>query len=700
MHNYKRKKETFQYIAFIKKICKIIDNREKGGQVQSRDAMVQKKMKRIQTKIMMLVAVAIIGVSVISALLSTAITQNSTVSALEKTLLESAKLAASAAQHAISTYTMAVSEIASNSILQNDDIPLEQKQEFIQAKADAYYMRFGGIADTAGYDEIHDIDISGEPFFQASANGESYMSTPYINGNDMYLVVSAPVVRDGAVQSVIYFQCDTKILQSIVEDVQIGEMGEAYILDKDGTTIAYKDVQSVLEKENAIQAAAENPDDADAKTLADIESKMVAGETGIDRFAYAADNSKNIQAYTPIQGTDGWSVAVLIDEDEFMRYAYNGSNFQMVVCLILCVIVILVSFIVSRSIAGPIVKCARRLRLLSEGDLKSPVPTVKGRDETRVLSDSTGQLITNFNRIVDEFGRVLSSIANGDLSQESVSENYPGDFKVLQHYLQIISENLNHTLGGIVEATALVSGDSEQVASNSASLSRRAAEQAGSIEQLSAIIGNMDSEAKETARLAEQTKGIVNSAGVQLNESNTHIDSLNEAMNLITESSNEIARIIETIENIASQTNILALNASVEAARAGEMGKGFAVVASEVRELATKSDVAAKATRDLIQNSINAVNRGSSIMKKVTKSVSEVVISTGQAAEQMGIVADAINQQTDSIAQAAVGISRISGVVQDNSDTAMESANTSEELSGQAAVLKDLVGRFTLRKRY
>lgn len=647
---------------------------------------------------MMLVAMAIIGVSIVSVLLSTAITRNSTVSALEKTLQESAKLAASAAQNAISNYTLAVSEIASNPTLQNDDITLEQKQEFIQTKVDAYYMRFGGIADTAGYDKIHDIDISGEPYFQAAMNGESYMSTPYINGDDMYLVVSAPVIRDGTVQSVIYFQCDTNILQSIVEDIQIGELGEAYILDKEGTTIAYKDVQSVLDKENAIQEAAENPNDNDAKVLAEIESKMVAGETGIDRFEYAADNSNNIQAYTPIQGTDGWSVAILIDEDEFMRYAYNGNNFQVIICLILCVIVILISFIVSRSIAGPIVKCAKRLRLLSEGDLKSSIPTVKGHDETRILSDSTGQLVTNFNTIVDEIGRVLSSIANGDLSQESISENYPGDFKVLQQYLQIISENLNHTLGGIVEATALVSNDSEQVASNSASLSRRAVEQAGSIEQLSSIIGNMDSDAKETARLAEQAKEIVNSAGAQLNESSDYIDRLNEAMNLITDSSNEIARIIETIESIASQTNILALNASVEAARAGEMGKGFAVVASEVRELATKSDVAAKATRDLIQNSIVAVNSGSSIVEKVTKSVSEVVVSTGQAAEQMGIVAEAINQQTDSIAQAAVGISQISNVVQDNSNTAMESANTSEELSGQAAVLKNLVGKFTLRK--
>ncbi|MDE7266173.1 MAG: hypothetical protein K2N89_01750 [Lachnospiraceae bacterium] len=655
-------------------------------------------MKKIQTKIMVMVAIAIVGVTVVSVLLSKEITYKSTISALEQNLQETVRLAASSAENMIATYTGTVSEIASNPTLTDNKITPEKKQEFIQTKVETYYMRSGGIADTNGYDSIHDADVSKEPFFQAAMNGESYLSAPYIDGNDMYLFVSAPVMKNGNVDSVIYFQCDTYILQSIIEDIKIGEQGEAYILDQNGTTIAYWDEQSVLDKENAIQNARRNPNDKDAQVVAAIERKMIAGESGVEQFYYAKDDSNNIQAYTPIQGTDGWSVAIVVDEDEFMRSAYTGSTIQMAICLGLCVIVVLISFGVSHSIASPVVQCAKRLQQLSEGDLKSNVPVVNGRDETSVLSEATAQLVKNFNMIVNEIGRVLGGIANGDLSRESTSEHFPGDFQILQEYLSTINDHLNQTLGGIATATMRVSNDSVQVASSSSSLSRGAVEQASAVEQLSSIIGNMDSDSKETARLAEQTKDMVDSAGAQLNESNERIQELNEAMNLITTTSDEISRIIGVIENISAHTNILALNAAIEAAHAGMAGRGFAIVAEEVRNLASQSDQAAKATRELIEHAIEAVNSGSVVVEKVTESVSEVVTLAGQAAEQMGVVAGAVEQQTKAIEQASIGIHQISNVVQDNSEMAQESAHVSEELSEQASMLKRLVSSFRLRR--
>lgn len=634
----------------------------------------------------------------VSVLLGKEITYRSTTSALEQNLQESARLAASAAENRIATYTGTVSEIASNPTLVDNKATLEKKQEFIQTRVDKYYMRFGGIADTKGYDSIHDADISKEPFFQAAMNGESYMSVPYIDGDDMYLFVSAPVMKNDKVDSVIYFQCDTYILQSIIEDIKIGEQGEAYILDKEGTTIAYWDEQTVLDKENAIEEARRNSNDKDAQTVAAIERKMIAGESGVERFYYEADDSNNIQAYTSIQGTDGWSVAILIDEDEFLRSANTGNMLQTIICLVLCIIVIAISFGVSHSIASPVVKCAKRLQQLSEGDLTSPVPVVNGRDETRVLSDTTAQLVKNFNAIVNEIGGVLGGIANGDLSKESNADKFRGDFQILQDYLKTISDNLNDTLGGIATATTLVSNDSVQVASSSATLSRGAVEQASAVEQLSSIIGNMDKDAKETAQLAEKTKDMVNSAGTQLSESNQQIGELNEAMNLITTTSNEISRIIGVIENISEHTNILALNAAIEAAHAGMAGRGFAIVAEEVRNLASQSDQAAKATRELIEHSLEAVNSGSEVVERVTESVSNVAVLSSQAAEQMGVVAEAVDQQTKAIEQAAIGINQISVVVQDNSQTAQESADVSSELSEQASILKRLVNSFRLRR--
>lgn len=655
-------------------------------------------MKKIQMKIMLMVMAATLGVSIINSMQSVKTTRSSTISAIEKTLTETTELAASTAQNMISTYTLTIAEIASNPTLYDPKTSLEQKQEFIQSKVEAYYMRFGGMADAEGYDAVHDVDISGEPFFQEAINGANYMSSPYVVGDDMFLVVSAPVKEGDTVHGVLYFQCDTYILQSIVEEIQIGEEGESYILDKNGVTIACGDKQAVVEQENIIEEAASNPRNQDLQTLAAVEKKMIAGESGIAFYSYEEDHSNNIQGYTPIPGTDGWSVAVTMDEDEFMHDAYVGNRKQIAAAVVLCIVVILISTVLSLSIARPIVRCAERLRGLAEGDLKSPVPEVRSKDEVHILAESIASLIENFRSIVNEVGTVLGAIANGDLTKEAVNADYPGDFGDLQNYLRIINEKLNSTLGGIVEAAVHVSSGAGQMASSSSMLSQGAVEQSSAVEQLSVTMSDMERDAEKTDGSVMGAKEAVDYAGAQLQESGRYIESLNQAMNLIMTSTNEISHIIDTIEDIALQTNILALNASVEATRAGAAGKGFAVVAGEIRELAAKSDEAAKATMELIKGSIEAADGGNEVVEKVTESVTNVVTKSVRIGEQMSVVSEAIQRQTGAIGQVSEALSQISNVVQSNTAAAEESAVTSRELSEQAARLQQLVSGFSLRR--
>lgn len=655
-------------------------------------------MKKIQTKIMLMVMAATLGVSIINSMQSVKTTRSSTISAIEKTLTETTELAAATAQNMISTYTLTIAEMASNPTLYDPETSLEQKQEFIQTKVEAYYMRFGGMADAEGYDAVHDVDISGEPFFQEAINGANYMSSPYVVGDDMFLVVSAPVKEGDTVHGVLYFQCDTYILQSIVEEIQIGEEGESYILDKNGVTIACGDKQAVVEQENIIEEAASNPRNQDLQTLAAVEKKMIAGESGIAFYSYEEDHSNNIQGYTPIPGTDGWSVAVTMDEDEFMHDAYVGNRKQIAAAVVLCIVVILISTVLSLSIARPIVRCAERLRGLAEGDLKSPVPEVRSKDEVHILAESIASLIENFRSIVNEVGTVLGAIANGDLTKEAVNADYPGDFGDLQNYLRIINEKLNSTLGGIVEAAVHVSSGAGQMASSSSMLSQGAVEQSSAVEQLSVTMSDMERDAEKTDGSVMGAKEAVDYAGAQLQESGRYIESLNQAMNLIMTSTNQISHIIDTIEDIALQTNILALNASVEATRAGAAGKGFAVVAGEIRELAAKSDEAAKATMELIKGSIEAADGGNEVVEKVTESVTNVVTKSVRIGEQMSVVSEAIQRQTGAIGQVSEALSQISNVVQSNTAAAEESAVTSRELSEQAARLQQLVSGFSLRR--
>ena len=229
-------------------------------------------------------------------------------------------------------------------------------------------------------------------------------------------------------------------------------------------------------------------------------------------------------------------------------------------------------------------------------------------------------------------------------------------------------------------------------------LSQGATEQASSIEELAATITEMSGQIQNNAQSALQASQTVDGVGEKILESNQQMQTMTKAMGEISASSSEIGKIIKTIEDIAFQTNILALNAAVEAARAGEAGKGFAVVADEVRSLASKSSDASKSTAALIENSLKAVENGTRIADETAQSLLSVVEGTKEIASQINQIAAASSEQSKGAAQVQLGIDQIPNVVQTNSATAEESAAASEELSGQAQMLKTLISKFKLRR--
>ena len=343
--------------------------------------------------------------------------------------------------------------------------------------------------------------------------------------------------------------------------------------------------------------------------------------------------------------------------------------------------------------------CAERMKLLVEGDLESPVPQIRGRDETAELTRSTAEMVTGLNTIIDDIGYLLTEMASQNFDIQSAHrEAYVGKFQNILLSMRNLKVELSGTIRQIDAAADQVSSASGHVAVGAQTLSQGSMEQASSIQELAATITDISESAKQTASASEEAGQFVNQAGAQLGISLEYVKDLNTAMDKISKSSEEISKIIATIENIAFQTNILALNAAVEAARAGASGKGFAVVADEVRNLASKSDEAAKATKDLIESSIIAVTEGSETVTKVTEALGQTGVFAGHVTTQMDIVVKAIESQTSAISQVTEGIDQISSVVQTNSATAEESAAASEELSAEAASLKQLVGSFTLAK--
>ena len=278
-----------------------------------------------------------------------------------------------------------------------------------------------------------------------------------------------------------------------------------------------------------------------------------------------------------------------------------------------------------------------------------------------------------------------------------LQHDYVGEFAKMKTAMQNISKTLTATLTQINLAADRVSTGSDQISGGAQALSQGATEQASSIQELSATITDIAEHVKSNAANAEQSSKMANELEREIVLSNDQMQQMISSMHEISNTSNEIGKIIKTIEDIAFQTNILALNAAVEAARAGAAGKGFAVVADEVRNLAGKSADAAKNTTALIEKSIKAVESGVLIADKTAQSLTTVVSSARTVTGNIDKISAATKEQASSISEISMGVEQVSSVVQTNSATAEESAAASQELSSQAQMLKTLAGRFRFK---
>lgn len=355
---------------------------------------------------------------------------------------------------------------------------------------------------------------------------------------------------------------------------------------------------------------------------------------------------------------------------------------------------------ITKSIAGPLNEIERAAKEMSEGSLEVTI-NYESRDEMGNLAASMRVLCGGIKDIVEDIGELLAKLAGGDFTARSkCHDKYIGDYTPILKSIRQMRDSLNETMTQINQSADQVADGSNQVSAGSQALSQGATEQASSVEELAATISEISQQVKKTAQNALEARDQTAQAGNEVASCNRQMQEMIEAMEEIRNSSNEIGKIINTIENIAFQTNILALNAAVEAARAGAAGKGFAVVADEVRSLASKSADASKNTSSLITGSIQAVEKGTKIANDTAQSLKRVVEGTQTVSETVDKITDAANDQATSIAQVTQGVDQISSVVQTNSATAEESAAASEELSGQAQLLKGLVSRFKLKNAY
>ncbi len=427
----------------------------------------------------------------------------------------------------------------------------------------------------------------------------------------------------------------------------------------------------------------------------EIINRVKTGGTG----SYAGENG-NFTVYKYLEDR-GWVFMVRDSQGEIFYSVYQLQTLAGIVCALVAVLIIVVTLLRLRRVGRDLMDVEQAMDHLGQLELSGDDGLDRlqsRRDEIGMIASTTARVSRLLQEAVADVDRTLDKMADGDLTS-GAAQNAPlyiGDFSSISNSLDTIRGKLNKLLGNVANVSRQVTAGAEQLSDGAQTLAQGSINQAETVKNLVDTVGEISGHVCENAQRAQQASAQARETAEQVEKSKEEMDRMMAAMEEINDVSGEIGKIIKTIEDIASQTNILSLNAAVEASRAGTAGKGFSVVADEVRSLAGKSAEASKSTSALIEKSIQAVDKGTKIARTAAAALEQIVSMSETSAMLIQAISDASAEQAGAITHVSQGLEQISGVAQTNSATSEESAAASMELSGQAQILKGLIAQFKL----
>ena len=529
-------------------------------------------------------------------------------------------------------------------------------------------------------------DVSQRDWYQSIMNtGECTVSSAYEDtlSGETIVTVAAPVVQNGTIKAIVGMDVSISCLIDELSSVKIGESGYITLFDPT-KTIAFHPDSSLVGKNISEVDYSENI----AQAINNNETQK--------SLSYVRDGQAYQGSVYYLEAFGGVVLGIL-PQAEYNSYI-SETVLSITICFVACIIVLgvivtLFGFNITRSVR----KLTHVAGKIAAGELNVNVD-VTGSDEVAVLGYNISRIVARlktYMEYIDEICDVLLEIGKGNLDF-TLEHDYAGEFSRVKDELLRVQELLSQTLHEVVVAADQVSTGAEQVSIGAQAQAQGATEQAASAEQLTATVAQISEQINSSTHHLESANEEMTAVVTEIRSGDQKMEHMLQAMNEITQSSLEIEKIIKSIEDIAFQTNILALNAAVEAARAGQAGKGFAVVADEVRNLAGKSAEASKTTATLIEKALVAVQNGKTIADETAASFHRVFEGVNRVAEQTSHVVQNSEEQDKQVQQTAIGVDQISSVIQTNSATAEEAAAASEQLAGQARMMKKLVAQFRL----
>lgn len=542
------------------------------------------------------------------------------------------------------------------------------------------------LTQSDGFTTAEGWDVTTREWYKCIGSGETILTEPYVDSASGKMILSAvcPVYDDatGTAIGAVGMDISMEQMTEIMSEYKIGRNGYILLLSGQGTFL-YHPQSDLIQKNITESSISQNVVDA-----------VMTNSTVFLR--YTADGVAKYGSVSPA-GDTGY---IVLSNMPLSEYYFMLIVMIIALIAIFAVGIVLIALSIRRSAANltrPILELNQTAQQLAAGDLDVHLK-IESEDEIGELGESIGKTVARLKEYIvyiDETAEVLAQIAEGKLNIH-LKNDYVGEFQKIKIALLNISSSMNEVMEGINTSSERVTVGSSELASASQLIAENSELQAASVEQLAATTSSVADHVEESHRDAEASAKETEKVTAMIEQNQEKMTMMMNAMNEIRQTSQQVVGIIQTIEEIADQTNLLSLNASIEAARAGEAGKGFAVVADEIGKLALESSKAANSTRELIEISMEEISKGNAIATDAMNSLKESVSAVDHVNNMIKKTAENAAVQAENMEQLRVGIDEIARGIQDNSAASQETSATSEELASQAELLNKMVQKFEL----